>query len=423
MRRPLTVTLALAGLLTAAFPVVAVPGDLDPSFSEDGVATAFTDGGIATAVAVDPAGRILVAGYAPGGGVDVAIARFLPDGTRDTAFGGGDGRARIDVGASDYGLDMVVLPDGGVAVTGVSIDAGQRDRPFVVRLGPRGVPSASFGGDGIVFVDFQRPSQATNAIAVTPRGRLVVGGFASNGTAIRTAVARLLSDGRRDRSFSGDGRLLMDLSDGSEAVHDLLVLEDGRIVLAGEADVGVQPRFLLVRLLGSGERDGAFGLSSGVTRTDVGRGADVAFALTRQSDGKYVLAGHAANGGRRDWGVARYGIRGRPDDTFVGDGTSVIRFTEAAEEAADVVAQGRRILIVGRARHAGTTDLAVVRLKSGGVLDPTFGGGDGLATVDIGGATDAARAVALQENGRIVIAGETWVDRLPRFLVVRMRAA
>ncbi len=44
-------------------------------------------------------------------------------------------------------------------------------------------------------------------------------------------------------------------------------------------------------------------------------------------------------------------------------------------------------------------------------------------TVDVVGATDAARAVALQENGRIVLAGESWIERTPRFLVVRMRAA
>jgi len=422
MRRSLVI--ALVVLLVAASPTVADPGDLDRSFSEDGIATAFASGSIATAVAVDPAGRIVVAGYTLTGGVDVAIARFLPDGSRDSAFGGGDGRVRIDVGASDYGMDIVTLSDGGVAVAGVSIGArSERDLPFVVRVGPRGARSGSFGSVGVVIVDFGRPSQAANAIAVTPRGRLVVGGFASNGTTTRSAVARLLPDGRRDRSFAGDGRLLIDLSDGSEAVHDLLVLQDGRIVLAGEADVGVQPRFLLARLLESGERDTTFGLSNGMTRTDVAPGADVALALTRQADGKYVLAGRAANSGRQDWGVARYGIRGRPDDTFVGGGARVIRFTDATEEATDVIAQGRRLLVVGRAHGAGTLDLAVARLKSGGALDPTFGAGDGLVTVDVVGATDAARAVALQENGRIVVAGESWVERTPRFLVVRIRAA
>jgi uncharacterized delta-60 repeat protein len=421
MRR-ITISLVTACVLLAGRPAIAAPGDLDASFSGDGIATAFTDGSVATAVGIDPDGRIVVGGYTLRGGVDVAIARFLPDGTRDAAFGGGDGRIRIDVGANDYGLDIVVLPDGAIAVTGVSLDAdGGQDRPFVARVGPRGAPTAAFGGDGIAFVDFERPSQTTNAIAATPRGRLVVGGFMSNGTTTRTAVARLLLDGRLDRGFSGDGRVMLDLSDGSEAVHDLLVLPDGRIVLAGEADVGLQPRFLLARLLADGSLDTGFGLSRGRTLTDVAPGADAALALTRDRDGAYVLAGRAADEGRNDWAVARYGIRGRPDATFAGDGSTVVRLTDAAEEAADVVAQGRRLLVVGRIRRAGTMDLAVARLKNGGALDPTFGGGDGIATVDVAGSTDAGRGIALQPNGKIVATGETWVDRTPRFLVVRLR--
>lgn len=420
MRR--SIVLAIACVSALAFPATAAPGDLDPVFSDDGVATAFTDGSVATAVGIDPDGRIVVVGTTLRGGVDVAIVRFLPDGTRDPAFGGGDGRVRIDVGGADYGLDLVVLPDGAVGVTGVSLRDGRPDRPFVARVGPRGAPSKAFGDDGIVIVDLERPSQTMNAIAATPRGRFVVGGFMSNGTTTRVAVARLLLDGRLDPGFSGDGRVMLDLSDGSETIHDLLVLSDGRVVLAGEADVGLQPRFLLARLLADGSLDTGFGLGRGRTLTDVAPGADAALALTRQGDGAYVLAGRTANDGRHDWAVARFGIRGRPDETFGGDGAIVIRLTDAQEDAADVTVQGRRILVAGRARNAGTLDLAVARIKSGGVLDPTFGGGDGIATVDVAGSTDAGRGIALQANGRIVAAGETWAGGRPRMLVVRLRS-
>jgi uncharacterized delta-60 repeat protein len=421
MRR-LTIVLATTSALLGVIPGAAAPGDLDLSFSGDGIASAFTDGSVATSVGIDADRRIVVGGYTLRGGVDVAIARFLPDGRRDPAFGGGDGRVRIDLGGADYAFDLVVLPDGAVGITGVSLRDGLPDRPFVVRVGPRGAPSKTFGGDGIVFVDFERPSQATNAIAATPRGRFVVGGFVSNGTTTRIALARLVLNGRLDRGFSGDGRAMLDLSDGSEAIHDLLLLPNGRIVVAGEADVGIQPRFLLARLQPDGSLDTGFGMANGRTLTDVAPGADVALALTRDRDGAYVLAGRAANEGRHDWAVARYGIRGRPDDTFSGDGSLVIRFSAAAEGAEGVVAQGRRIVVVGRIRRAGTFDLAVARLKYGGALDPTFGGGDGIAVIDVSGGTDAGRDVALLANGRIVAVGETWVDRTPRFLAVRLRS-
>ncbi len=420
MRRA-TIVLATCLVLTA-LPAVAAPGDLDTTFSGDGIATTFADGSVATSVGIDADRRIVVGGYTLRGGVDVAIARFLPDGRRDPAFGGGDGRVRIDLGGADYAFDLVVLPDGAVGVTGVSLRDGLPDRPFVVRVGRRGALSKTFGGDGIVFVDFERPSQAMNAITATPRGRFVVGGFVSNGTSTRIALARLVLGGRLDRGFSGDGRAMLDLSDGSEAIHDLLLLRDGRIVVAGEADVGLQPRFLLARLLADGSLDRGFGTTRGRTLTDVAPGADVALALARDRDGAYVLAGRAANEGRHDWAVARYGIRGRPDGSFAGDGSTVIRFSAAAEGADGVVAQGRRLVVVGRIRRAGTFDLAVARLKHGGTLDPTFGDGDGITVVDVSAGTDTGHDVSLQANGRIVAVGETWVDRTPRFLVVRLRS-
>lgn len=422
MRRSALILVAVSLVLTA-HPAATVPGALDRSFSDDGVATTFHVGSIATAVAVDPAGRIVVGGYTLGGGVDVAVARFLPDGTPDTAFGGGDGRVRVDLGGHDHALDLALLPDGAIALTGVRLDpGGGPDRPFVVRLRPRGTPSLSFSGDGVAFVDFGRPTQATNAIAVTPTGRLVVGGYASNGTGTRSAVARLLPDGSLDAAFGASGRVLLDLSAGSEAIHDLLVVGGDRIVVAGETDVGLQPAFMLARLLGTGALDTAFGRDGGVTRTDVSPGADVGLAIARRSDGKLVVVGRAADGTRNDWGVVRYGGGGNPDVTFAGDGSTVIRLSDASEEATDVMADGPRLIVVGRARLSDTLDLAAVRLKGGGALDTTFGGGDGIVGIDLAGAGDVAHGVALQADGRIVVAGAGWVGTTPRFLVARLRA-
>jgi uncharacterized delta-60 repeat protein len=421
MRR-LLVSLVGAGLLAAALPAAAAPGDLDPSFSKDGAVTTFPLGGIATSVAIDHRGRVVVAGYTLDGEVDVAVARFRSGGVLDPDFGGGDGRIRVDLGGADYGLDLVVLPDDGIAVTGVTTRP-DRERPFILRLGRRGAPTSTFGGGGVVRVNFDRPSQSASAIGLSAKGRFVIGGYVSNGTTTRSALARVMPDGSLDKGFAGDGRVVLDLSDGSEAIHDLLVLDGGQVVVAGEADVGLQPRFLVARLLGNGALDRDFGLGKGVTLTDIADGADVALAIARQNDGKLVLAGRAAKGDRHDWAVARYGGRGRPDPTFGGDGALVLKMTSASEEATGVVAQGARIVVAGRAQHGGSLDLAVARLKSGGGLDRTFSG-DGVRYVDVSdGRTDAARAVALQPNGRIVAAGETWIGGSPRFAVVRLLAS
>lgn len=404
-----------------ATPVHAAPGDLDPSFAGDGAATSFRQGAIATAVEVDADRRIVVAGYTLDGEVDLAVARFLPDGTPDPAFGGGDGRVRLDLGGIDYVFDAVTTPEGRILVAGQRI-IGARSSAFVVALGARGNPSADVGGgDGIAFVRFGRPFQAAAAIALTPKGRIVIGGFTSNGTTSRSAVARLLADGTRDPSFSGDGRFAADLSDGAEQVNDLFVLEDGRIVTAGYAEAGLQPRFALMRLLGRGTRDRTFG-DGGQALTNLGPGADIANAIVRTSDGKLAVVGRAGNGVRDDWGIVRYGFRGRLDPAFGDGGIVVLPLTKAAEEAIDVATWGARLVVAGRSRGDGTKDdLTVARLKAGGALDTTFGDG-GWVRVDLSGSTDAGRSVALQPNGRIVAAGEGWQGGVPRFLVVRLRS-
>jgi uncharacterized delta-60 repeat protein len=101
--------------------------------------------------------------------------------------------------------------------------------------------------------------------------------------------------------------------------------------------------------------------------------------------------------------VTRLMPNGSPDPTFDGDGTATIDFGSLADLAADAVLQpDGRIVVVGSTQATG--DIAVARLNPNGSPDTTFGG-DGKATVDFAVAA-FGNAVALQPNGRIVVAGE-----------------
>jgi uncharacterized delta-60 repeat protein len=412
-------TLVSLLLVAIAAPASADPGDLDTRFSGDGLVTAFSKGSVGTAIAVDGQRRIVVVGYTLDGKVDVAVARYLPDGSPDPTFGGGDGRARVDVGGPDYAFGVAIAEDDGLVVVGQRSGATS-SRGFVIRLGHRGVPMKAFGGgDGIQPVGFGKPYQGLNTVALTPKGRIVVGGYTSNGTLSRSAIARLLPDGRFDPGFSVDGRYAVDLSAGGEQVNDLLILRDGRIVAAGYAEVGLQPRFSLFRVLGKGSLDRTFGTRRGWTLTNVAAGADVANALVIRPDGTLALAGRTANGGRDDWAIARFGFRGRLDTTFGTDGVVITGSRGRPDEASDLVAWGARLLVVGDMHATSGGDLAVIRLKAGGALDPTFGGGDGITRIDIAGAADDGRGAALQPDGKLVIGGSTVEHDTYRVLVAR----
>ncbi len=394
-------------------------GDLDTRFSSDGKATAFAEGSVATSIAVDSQGRTVAAGYVVAGEVDVAVARFLPDGKLDPQFSG-NGRAVFDVGGADYAFDMVVLAGDGLAIAGRS--TGKNDRAFVLRLTNAGKPRAQFGGgDGLVKVSFDRASQAATAIDVAPGGRLVIGGWASNGTTSSSTLARLLPDGHLDDSFGGDGRITPSLSTGAEQVRDVEALEDGSVLATGEAEVDGEPRFSLFKVDTSGKPDAAFA-NEGVRLTDFGPGADTANALAVDASGRIVVAGKAANHGAYDWAFARYDAHGMLDDTFGGQGKVVLDMTSSVEEATDVTLSNGRVVAVGRIRGPDSLDLGVVRLRAGGALDPGFGN-DGMVLVDVFGSTDAGRGVALRPNGKIEVAGEAWRDAARRFLVARLLAA
>jgi uncharacterized delta-60 repeat protein len=415
--RALIAAIALPLLILASARAAA--GDLDPTFSDDGVATAFKTGSIANAVAIDHAGRTVVVGETVDGHVDVAVARFRPDGTPDPSFGR-NGRVRMPLRAdAAVAFDVAVADDDGLAIAGRRT-VGSTENSFVLRLDDGGDRVAAFGGDGLATADFGKQESA-NAIAITAAGRIVIGGYVSNGSTGRCAIARFDPDGSLDRRFSGNGIRFVDLSDGAEQVNDLVELPHGRIVAAGSAEHDGVPRFVIFRLHSSGGFATGFG-RDGVARTDLGPGADVANAVALTRSGAFAVAGSAGNGGRRDWGVVRYLSDGSRDPSFGGDGIVILAWTDAPETAYDVLAIGRRLVLAGRIHRAGTGDDAgVVRLRAGGRIDDTFAVG-GIERVDVAGGTDAAHGLALQANGKIVFAGETWNSGSPRFLVARLEA-
>ena len=403
--RTFTIVSLVATIVTVGAPAAsAAGGKLDGSFSDDGRATAFPNGGTAFGVAIDGKGRIVVAGYTLDNRTDFAVARFRPNGRLDPNFGGGDGRVSTNLGGTDYGFDIAIGPKGRIVV------AGERARRSGTRMAvavytPSGGLDRSFSNDGIAFVGFDREFQGANAVAIGAGGKIVIGGSTSNGETSRWALARLRPDGSRDRDFGGDGRVTADLTASDELINDLAIVGGGKIVAVGSAESGLSPRIAIARFLLRGKLDRDFG-KRGVKFTDVANGADAANGVDEQPDGRLIVVGSVANGGKADWGVLRYGPNGRLDGSFHGDGVRILGFGPDYEFAhAAVVQPNGRIVVVGRIRRSNDDQFGVVRLKPNGSYDLSFSK-DGRVVVDFDSGSDTARDVALQDNGRIVVGGE-----------------
>lgn len=164
----------------------------------------------------------------------------------------------------------------------------------------------------------------------------------------------------------------------------------------------------------AGDLDTSFG-DAGRVVTSFGRDRDSAYDVAIQADGKIVAVGGAAPGAGWGWdfGVARYNSNGSLDASFGAGGLATTSFGEPGTEnsAYALALQGDgKIVVAGVAMVQGSSGyndhFAIVRYLSNGSLDPSFDG-DGKVTTRIYGAENKARAVALQGDGKIVAAGYT----------------
>ena len=286
-------------------------GDLDTSFGDDGkVITDFGDGGEeATDVVLQPDGKIVVAGVASSfeiGGL-FALARYLPNGTLDTTFGG-DGRVTTDVGGGTAHA-VALQPDGKIVLAGVAPSPSTGSDFALARYLPNGTLDTTFGGDGRVITDFGGDDIAI-AVTLQPDGKIVVAGRATTNPATGHtdfALARYLPNGTLDTTFGGDGLVITDFGD-FEFATDVAFQPDGKIVATGQASSNDAAGFALVRYHPNGTLDTTFG-GDGLVITDVGgTGSDLALALAIQPhDGRLVVAGRAQNdNGGIDFALARF---------------------------------------------------------------------------------------------------------------------
>ena len=420
--------LFIAGLfLYQAGRVEAAPGDLDPGFGAGG--RAITQGGFsekAYAAALSADGKIVVAGERAvigvnGGivGYQALVARFNADGSLDASFGAGGFVTEALHGVhSNYYRAVAVQADGKIVAAGYFFESGDCTgyRPWVVRYNSTGARDTTFGGgDGEVEFLYncapQDSSAFNNAIAIQSNGRIVIAGSAKNDSGTYDfAVARLTAIGAPDRSFNLDGLATVSLGAGNEEAAAVAINPDtGQIILAGYISNNANHSdFALVMLTASGLLDSSFGGTGKVT-TNTG-GTDAAAAVAVQADGKIIVAGRQSNTSYgTDFSLARYNSTGALDATFDGDGKVVTAFGEFYDAAFGIALQtdGKAVAAgFGADRNALLSgyDFALSRYNPNGSLDSTFSFG-GRQMTDFFNHQDYGRAVLVQPDGKIVVAG------------------
>jgi uncharacterized delta-60 repeat protein len=413
MHRPLIPLIVAALILATPGPAAAAGGDLDDTFGGDGrVMKNLTPGfDVAYGVAIQDDGRIVTGGIVDG---ELGVARFHPGGALDLTFGGGDGWVSTDITSGpDWATDIAIQEDGRI----VAVGTGGFTRFALARYEVDGQLDASFGDGGTVITNFTTGDleEAAEGVAIHDDGRIVAAGWSWLHRP-RFAVATYDADGTLDDTFSGDGKVVTNFDGPGEHAQDVAIQDNGKVVAVGAAGY----RFGVARYRTDGSLDTQFGGDGRVTTDFTPTGSfDWANDVAIQEDGRIVVAGEAGSpyyvitgGGAGGQGgkvaLARYRTDGSRDPTFGDDGRVMTNLTPNIDTANGVALQpDGKIVAAGTAGEAeGSFDstFCVVRYRTGGGLDPTFGG-DGMVRTNFTGSFDDGIDVAIQEDGRILAVG------------------
>jgi uncharacterized delta-60 repeat protein len=282
-------------------------------------------------------------------------------------------------------------------------------------LAADGTLDPSFNGTGKVLTVFN-PASPVNidqafTVLVQPDQKIVAVGFLTDVTdPADFGAARYNPDGTLDRSFGNNG--LVRVGFGFFAADQAFAAArqpDGKIVIGGytsSATPLASPAFALARLRTDGTLDPQFG-SGGLAQTDLG-GDDWIFALALQPDGKILAAGVTGSPASHDFALVRYNANGSLDTAFGTGGKVRTDFSGREDRPAAVAVQkDGKILVAGLSSPTSAPNsppqMALARYTSAGKPDTTFGTGGKLLLV-LGGKS-AATALKVLSTGKILVGG------------------
>jgi uncharacterized delta-60 repeat protein len=339
---------SLSGTYVARYDAA---GNLDPAFGTGGVATLNGMKGSETIrdVAIDGSGRVVVVGFGEGTYPDISdvyVMRFTAAGKPDTSFSG-DGLVVID--RTNHDRVGGVAFSGNRILLGATADLGGNwaNQWTVVALNNAGAPDTSFSGDGFAEIPVALVGYYDDIrdVSVQSDGKILLGGSHY----AEFASARLTGAGALDPTWDGDGVARTTVEGGGGAFR-MLVQKDKKVVLVGYARlVGrTDDDFAAVRWNTNGTLDASFS-GDGKMTLDIGnKTPDRALTGGLAADEKIVLGGHSSPSGM-DMAVARINWNGTPDTSFSGDGRTVTSSLAANNEQIEslVVGANDRVVAAG----------------------------------------------------------------------------
>jgi uncharacterized delta-60 repeat protein len=393
-------------------------GDLDLTFGSQGKVRTVVDDAVAVYdVQVSQQGRVNVLA----GGRDLFRIRYTQNGDEETITHMPFFPNAVDKfiwAATSYIPTQVVLftavPSLGIPISfGRVVAAGWvvRDSSGPVEMAvaafhPTGQPDTGFSSDGQLSLRFFPATFAeARAIAVDNAERVIVAGYAlTSNDSFDFAVARILKSGNVDQQFSQDGRRVTKFPNQNSVSTSVLSDGTGRILAAGTArgPAASQRQFAMAKHTPTGQLDPTFGGNDGLVTQSTPTGSPVeANAAKGDGSGRFVVVGRRT--GTSQVAIARVLSNGNPDLSFGGGGFASASLVPSPAAAMDLQIDvlHDKITVVGHSNGK----FAVVRLGGGGLPAPFGNNGSVVTHMGNSDESSGAQAVAIDQFGRIVVAG------------------
>jgi uncharacterized delta-60 repeat protein len=311
------------------------------------------------------------------------------------------------VGITGTGVNTAFSAESDIASLGV-VPVGGGASPERVDAPPTFEQSRD--GNGRVLTDIGTNSDdGARAITIESDGRILVAGFTgvSGIGYYNYALTRYDSNGKLDTSFNGTGKVVTDVDGsgphlggavaGEISAWATVTQPDGKILVAGYGQTGSIHDFAILRYNPSGSLDTSFNGTGKVVIDPGGYFSNFAENLALQPDGKIIFTGSNF--------VMRFNADGSPDMTF--NDTGKVMSNNANPAASASVQSDGKIVVVGSAyTDASNSDFAVSRYNADGSVDTSFNG-TGMVVTSMAVGVDRAHGLAIQTDGRIVVAGES----------------
>ena len=265
----------------------------------------------------------------------------------------------------------------------------------------------TFGQGGITTASlYSQGSSEINSIAIQDDGKILAAGYTTiNETFFRFSIVRYNTDGTMDNTFGTNGIVNTNIGDIAFA-NSIALQNDEKIIVAGTALLNGENKFAVVRYNTNGALDNSFG-DNGIVLTPIGTSGATLTSTKVQQDGKILAAGHYYNGSNEDFVLIRYNTDGSLDNNFGTNGIVATQVGASYDYAYSMAIQNDGKIILAGSGFQTNDDYALVRYNSDGIIDNSFGI-NGKVFTQVGTSTDVAKSVLLQDDGKIIAAGYSY---------------